>query len=66
MLAPTEIEPVGAVKNLEWSYVISPRLSVFDGVKIQGYLDPFFVVPTDVGVDHLDELLGGGVLPVSG
>ena len=28
-------------------------------------LDPLFVVPADVGVDRLDELLDGGVLPVS-
>ena len=36
---------------------------VFDRAeRAKGYLDPLLVVPADVRVDHLNELLDGGAL----
>lgn len=43
----------------------SKTFSVFDGAKrAKRNLDPLLVVPPDVGIDYLNELLNGRGLPV--
>ena len=43
----------------------SKTLSVLDGAeRAKGDLDPLLVVPADVGINYLDELLNGRGLPV--
>jgi hypothetical protein len=46
-------------------YDVSPRLSRFDGAeRAQGDLDPFLVVPADVGVHGFNELHNSDASPV--
>ena len=43
----------------------SEALSVFEGTEeTYGYLDALFVIPADLGVNCLNELLNGCALPV--
>jgi len=62
VLAP--IKYGGADKNLDWLCRKSEAVSVFEGTEgAKRELDSLFVVPADVGVNGLDELLNGCGLP---
>jgi hypothetical protein len=55
----------GADKNLDWLCRKSEALSAFDRTeRTKGNLDSLLVVPADVGVNCLNELLNGCGLPV--
>lgn len=54
------------IKTWTWLSRNSESLSVFDGgERAKRDLDPLLVVPADVGINYLNELLNGHGFPVS-
>ena len=61
LMCGAKMERGDADKNLDWFYAANPRLARYStGLREpKGYLDPLFLVPADVVIDHFNELLDG-------